>query len=93
MMLQQKSSPEAIRRVEEQARMQAQQRPEEAEPPLVVKTPSSLNFHGDSPGSEAAASEGKEKILVKVQNRAGSVQPIRIYTVINCINPPYIITY
>lgn len=90
MLLQQRASPEAMRRVEEQAikrageqsRMQAQMSGE-TEPPLVVKTPTGPNFPGaESPGSEATASDQREKILMKVQNSTGSVQSIRIYMVI-----------
>ena len=80
--LQQKASPEAIRRVEELARLRAQQRPE-AEPSLIVKTPQRSNSHQESPGSGSAASE-KEKILLKVQNNSGSSQSIRIFAVSEC---------
>ena len=79
-MLQQKASPEAIRRVEELARMQAQQRPEPVTP-LVVKAPTRMNAHEESSGSESPAAEEKEKILLKVQNSTQSTQSIRIFTV------------
>ncbi|KAG0625752.1 hypothetical protein M758_2G078500 [Ceratodon purpureus] len=79
MMLQQKASPEAIRRVEELARMQAQQRPEPVTP-LVVKAPTRMNAHEESLGSESPAAEEKEKILLKVQNSTQSTQSIRIFT-------------
>jgi hypothetical protein len=86
MMLQQQASPEALRRVEELARMRAQQRPEPG-PPLVVKASKTLNSHEESGGSESpAASEEKEKILLKVQNNTQSTQLIRIFTV-SPVNP------
>lgn len=70
MMLQEASSPRAISRVEELARMQAHQRVEAGVSPLV-----------ESPRSEARASVEKEKVMIKVQNKSGSSQSIRIFTV------------
>lgn len=81
-MLQQKASPEAIRRFEELARVQARQLAE-LNPPSVVKTLETVDFHKGLPGSEPAASEGKEKILLKVQDNAGSSRSIRIFKVSN----------
>jgi len=76
MMLQEASSPGAIRRVEELARMQAQQRVEAESSPLVLNTPESLESQ-----SEACVSNEKEKVMIKVQNKSGSSQSIRIYSV------------
>lgn len=83
MMLQEASSPGALRRVEELAKMQTQQRVE-AEAPSIGKIPESLKSQVESPRSEARTSEEKEKVMIKVQNKSGSSQSIRIYTVSKC---------
>lgn len=74
MMLQEASSPGAIRKVEELARWQAQQRVEPESSPSVVKPL-------ESPRSESRTSEEKEKVMIKVQNKSGSSKSIRIFTV------------
>lgn len=81
-MLQQLASPDAIRNIEELARLQAQQRPE-AEPSLVVNTLEIMKSHVELPKSEGGALE-KEKVLLKVQDKSGNSQSIRIYAVSKC---------
>jgi len=61
MILQEKCTPEAIRRVEDQTRIQAQNRSEVVQSPLVINTPHSLKVHGKSLLIEA---EEKENILI-----------------------------
>ncbi|KAG0612870.1 hypothetical protein M758_6G058500 [Ceratodon purpureus] len=73
MMLQQLASPGAIKNIEELARIQAQQRPEVEPPPKVLES------HVEPPKSEVGASEEKEKVLIKVQDKFGNSQSIRIY--------------
>lgn len=75
-MLQESSTPEAITGVEDQARMQAQKRPEVVQSPLVLNTPNSSKAHGKSLMVEA---EEREKILIEVLDKYGVIQPIRIF--------------
>ena len=86
MMLQQLASPGAIRNIEELAKMQAQQH-SEAAPAVDVKTPQILSSHVEPPKSEAGASDEKEKVLIKVQDKSGNSQSIRIYAVSKCSSP------
>lgn len=90
MIFEEESSVAAISRVEEQARMQVLQQRVESEKetespspsPLVVEAPEVvLKSQTKPPKSEAHASEEKEKVLLKVQNKAGNCQSIRIFTV------------
>lgn len=77
MILQEASSPGALKRVEEQARMQAQKRVQAESSPSVVRA---LKPQVE-PSSDAPTSEEMEKVLIKVQNKAGNCQSIRIFSV------------
>lgn len=75
-MLQEASSPGALKRMEETARMQAQQRVQAESSPSVVRA---LKPQVE-PSSDAPTSEMMEKVLIKVQNKSGNCQSIRIFS-------------
>jgi len=72
-----RTSPGFLRRVEEMARMQVQ-RQRVPDPPIVPSTPPQILKPQLQPESETFGS--REKILLKVQNKNGSAQSIRIYS-------------
>lgn len=72
------ASPEGIKRVEEQAKLQLQHRPD-PESPLAANTSKDLNFHEEILESKSVTPEKREKVLLKVQNKTGSYQSIRIF--------------
>jgi hypothetical protein len=76
MMLQEASSPGALKKVEEAARMQAQQRVQAESSPSVVRA---LKPQVE-PSSDAPTSEEMEKVLIKFQNKSGNCQSIRIFS-------------
>lgn len=77
------ASPEGIKRVEEQAKLQLQHRPD-PESPLAANTSKDLNFHEEILESKSVTPEKREKVLLKVQNKTGSYQSIRIFMVREC---------
>jgi hypothetical protein len=76
----------AVRCVEESGRLEAQNRYQQA--PTAVKKTESLSHVEKVADPHVAV--GKEKIVLRVQNKSGSIFPLRIYLVGNLLSTTFL---
>ncbi len=76
----------AVRCVEESGRLEAQIRHQQA--PTAVKKTESLSHVEKAADPHVAV--GKEKIVLRVQNKSGSIFPLRIYLVGNLLSTTFL---